>query len=501
MNNNLFLIEDHDEALKIWRKKKIPGLDLVHIDAHIDFGFHPAQRIDKVFKSARTFKQLRSNLEYTLNYAHYERDFAKQTNIGNYIYPAMEEGIVRDFYWVIPGRMPEFKKAARVIKNIVKGLLRQDRHNFRSASEAARIKFKKGIVSVNLFGRRFTICILEKLPLLKQRILLDIDTDFLVIDSLLNADNTKYIGKRKPWISSEDLCAALKKKIKRPQVITVAYSVNGGYTPMKYKHLGDEAAYSFAPEDYKRKFKINSRAARYYNLFSSTNKKEYYQKAIRLNPSYRAADNNYGPLYLSLREFSKARAEFLKVLRADPENPYSALGLGNIALQKKDFKRAKEYFSKIRTKTSFCNGKILSQRLLGLAQAEFGSKNFKEAKKLLLRYKILEPLSPHTYYLLARIFEKEKKYPRATRFYQDAIRLGSGDIGTLSRLLKVSLYLKEKDNIIGYVTARFRALKSGFVKAKRLALNKKKKIAKMRKIENKLEILEKRLYKIKKEGD
>lgn len=43
MTDRIFLIEDHDEALKVWREKKIKDLDLVHIDVHIDFGFHPAK--------------------------------------------------------------------------------------------------------------------------------------------------------------------------------------------------------------------------------------------------------------------------------------------------------------------------------------------------------------------------------------------------------------------------------------------------------------------------
>ena len=96
--NNIFLIEDHDEVLKLWREKNIKGLDLVHIDAHIDFGFHPAKPIGKIFNEARSLKELKRGLEYSLAFMHYEKDFDKQSNIGNYIYPAIEENIVKNFW-------------------------------------------------------------------------------------------------------------------------------------------------------------------------------------------------------------------------------------------------------------------------------------------------------------------------------------------------------------------------------------------------------------------
>jgi len=51
------------------------------------------------------------------------------------------------------------------------------------------------------------------MPTIKQPVLVDVDTDFLIIDTISNADNTKCIGKRKPWILPKDLTEMLKKKI------------------------------------------------------------------------------------------------------------------------------------------------------------------------------------------------------------------------------------------------------------------------------------------------
>ncbi len=266
---NVFLFEDHDEVLKAWREKKIENFDLVHIDAHIDFGFHRAKPIEKIINEAKSLKELKSGLEYSLAFRHFEQDFDKQTNIGNYIYPAMEEGIVKDFYWVVPGGLKEFKESARIIKNILKNLLMVRGQRLEVRNQMSGVREKEGIISAKLLGRNFTICILEKLPILKQDILLDIDTDFLIIDSLLNADNTKNIGKRKPWILPQDLVRVLKEKLRHPQIITIAYSVNGGYTPIIYKHLGDQIAEHYAPGKFKREFKNNSGAAYSFALFCS----------------------------------------------------------------------------------------------------------------------------------------------------------------------------------------------------------------------------------------
>ncbi len=61
------------------------------------------------------------------------------------------------------------KRSLKIIKGIVKSLVRQTGRSL----YAAGWMIKKGAVSVNLFGRKFIFCMLEKLPVLKQRILLD----------------------------------------------------------------------------------------------------------------------------------------------------------------------------------------------------------------------------------------------------------------------------------------------------------------------------------------
>ena len=456
-----FLIEDHDEALAVWRRAGVRNLDLVHIDAHVDFGFHRARPVERIFREAASVKELKAGLERSLAFSRFERDLDKQTNIGNYIYPAMAEGIVRDFYWVIPGGLKEFRESLPLLGRIIGMLTGKKRYSFRGG--------ERGMVSAEIMGRRCVVCVLEKLPLLRRETLLDIDTDFMVIDSIVNADNITAIGKRKPWITPEALAAAAKDKVRQPAIVTVAYSVNGGYTPMRYKALGDRVAGCFSAGGMDEGAARKLAASAFFRRFESTGKKEFYREAVALDPAYRAADNNYGPLYLTAGDRPKAEKEFLKVLAADPRNPFCLCGAGRIALDNRDFRKARGYFS-VALKES--RGKLFSrakaQVLAGLAHADIGLHRLGQAKRLLREYQAIEPLSPHGYYLFGRIHEEERDFGKAAAAYTDALRLGLNTLDILERLAKISPRVRGKNDIMRFVVARYKELRKWFVRTKKI---------------------------------
>jgi len=491
--SNIRIMEDHDQTLKVWRSTKTKDFDLVHIDAHIDLVVQRAKPVEKILAEAKNLKEVIRNLEYSLSFAYYEKDFDKQTNIGNYVYPAMAEGIVKNFFWVVPGGPREFKESKQIIKKILRNLLKEsgEKAAIRKLSSKGR---KDGIITTQFKGRDIIVCTLDTLPVLKQRVLLDIDTDFLVTRSLLDAENTKNISKRKPWILPQDFVNRLEEKIKHPQVITIAYSVNGSYTPIIYKHFGDEIAYRIAPKRFKERFEKNSQAAHCFDLFLSTKKREYYKKAVKLNPTYRAADNNYGPAYLSLRKLSLAEQEFSKILRVDTKNPACLQGLGEVALSRKDYLKAKHYYSSsLQTDKDplFTQTKLLA--LLGLAKTEFALKNYQEAKKLLVRYKARKPLGAQSYYLFGRICEKERDFFQAVIFYKDTIRLGHRGIEPITRLVRISSHLEDCDDIIKYSSLKYKEFKKRYLKIKKIELRKGKKMTGSRQVEAKMRTVEKRL--------
>jgi hypothetical protein len=67
----------------------------------------------------------------------------------------------------------------------------------------------------------------------------------------------------------------------------------------------------------------------------------------------------------------------------------------------------------------------------------------------------------------------------------------------LSRLLKISCYIKARDDIIKYVSLRYKEFKKEFDRAKRLSLRKGKKVKGLRMIKKKITALERKLGKTK----
>lgn len=416
------LIEDHDEALRLWRREKIQNTDLVHLDAHIDFDVQRAQSPERLLAQARSLRDLKAKLEYAVAFARFEKRLDRQTNMGNYIYPALQENIVRDFYWVIPGDRREFARSRKLARKILGTILKRE-----GLSAGVRVGPGKARLCAPYAGRRIFVCCLESLPRLAREVLLDIDTDFMVIDSIRTADNTKAIGRRKPWISPGELVKALARRLPDPRLTTIAYSVNGGFTPARFRHLADETAFALAPERFGARFKRALRAAEYFEEFERSGEARAYRRAVRLNARYRSPDNNYGGLYLLAGQPARAGREFRRVQQVDPANPGVLCGLGALALRKKEFAQAKVYFAKaLRAgRGAFFKGTFL-QSMLGLAQAHFGLKNNRLARGWLLRYKSRNPMDARAYDLLGDISVREKNLTQAARFYQDALQLGGG---------------------------------------------------------------------------
>ena len=468
--SEVYLIEDHNEALDIWRRRNIRGLDLVHIDAHIDFGFYPVRPIKTILADARSLKELTARLEQNILFLRYEDSLDKQANIANYIYPAIRENIVKDFYWVIPTGTLEFKANINRIKKILSSL-GQRQVNSRSKNICPPIKIENGLCSTQLCGRKITVCSLKTLPVIKEPVLLDIDTDFLVVPSLRAADNIYAIGKRRPWINPRSLVEAAKDKIKQFPLVTVAYSVNDGYTPMKYKHLGDEVAYHLAPRKFYRHLRQRQRAADYFNSFLSSGRKADYQRAIRYNPTYAAKDNNYGPLYINTKKYALALKEFRKILRADPKHAGANLGLALLALKENRLKKARACLelaikprkNPIKSSSLIRNLKSTrNQARVRLAGIEFSCGNLKRAKRLLNTYLRDNHLNPYAYYILGRIHEKNGSAQEALQAYKSAVALGLDEtLDALKRIFNISIANKENGDIFNYILSKLLRFKRG----------------------------------------
>lgn len=381
--NNIFLIENHNEALNIWRRNGIKNIDLLHIDAHIDLDFPQIKPLEKIVNQANNLKDLKKNLEYNLYLKYYKKGFDKfdkKVDSGNYIYKACSEGIVRDFYWVIPAKRGEFKKIEKMLVRYIKYLAKRDPYNNTFKIKSYKLKIQNDRIEATLMRHRLIVATLDSLAVLNNRVLLDVDTDFLVTDSLKHESIFTMIGKRKPWISTLDFVNILREKIKNPEIITISYSLSGGYTPIRYKYLADEIAYYFCPNKFKKRYKKALLAAEKFKLFTLKGEAGYYRQAVSLDPVYASADNNYGNLYLAKGQLKKAWAEFNKIAKVEPTNPFVLTGLGRLSLEKKEYETAKKYFS-----LALREKRDIPEAVFGLGYAEFNLKNFLRAKRLFAR--------------------------------------------------------------------------------------------------------------------
>ncbi len=424
----------------------------------MDFGFYQARPLEEVVREAGSVKELKQGIEETLAFFDYEDDLNKQAHIGNYVYPAMREGIVNNFYWVVPGSAEDFQKSRKALKNLLRGLLGQSGHRlFKTLREG------KGFLRFNFYGRRFFVCCLDALPTLKQPILLDIDADFLVTKNIQEDSPLKHIGQRRLRVKPSDLVCALRDKLKLIKIVTISYSVNGGWTPMRYKYLGDELAYCFSPLKFFSSYRRSLGAARAFASFLESGRAEDYECAVRIHPGYRAEDNNYGPLYMSKGNYILAKKEFRKIMKVDPKNPAAFLGMGRLFLRKKEYAKAQKcllFAWQLSGRQRFF--KPLKRVIpLELGRAAFWLKKPKESEMWLLRHRKLFPLEPEGYFLSGLLAENKRDFQKAAYFYKDALRLGWDSVEGLLRLAKISLRLPPNSDIIKFTILRYRVFQKG----------------------------------------
>lgn len=447
---NIITIEDHHESYWAWKKRKFQNKIILHLDAHVDFGWFEVKEPAQILKEAKTLSEIKNFLEKKILFSRYEKTDEKLYTIGNYLYPALRDKIAKEIYWVIPGNYEKNQEDLKGAEKLLQRLKNQDPLGF------SEIKGNK-ILKTKLYGHPFYVCFLEGLPKINEKVLLNIDTDFFVIESIKKATNTALVSKRDVWIWPKEVLKILKDKGVKPLFTTISYSVNGGFTPLSFKYLGDEMFHLLNNLDVKQKelfaklqtaysvkksgnlkkairlyenltkkpIKKPFLAAIYFQLFllfwEKGQKKKavfYYQKAKKLDGKYGVYDNNFGPPYLLLGKKKEAKKEFEKIVFVDPKNAEAFAGLGEAYLLEKNYQKAKREFEKS------LSLKKNKKAIFGKGLVYFYQKNYKEAEKYFEKYSQIERLQPQVHLFLAKVYENLKEREKAKNEYQETIRLG-----------------------------------------------------------------------------
>ena len=322
-----FRIENHDEALPIWRCSAGTGRVLVHVDAHHDMWWVSS---------------------------------GQKVTIANFISPALREGILREIYWVVPDRSWESAANRRHIFRHLRRIQRQ------FPDPPAPIEITRDHVSSTLLGKPLRICSVEALPKFEENVLLDLDVDYLIFPRVTYGPGDPHPPL--PWRWPEDLVRRLQFRGVQSDLITIAYSVEGGFTPLRWKYLGDELESrletKFQPQMVRGMDFMRAGAEAAARGECSTAEQEYreasarlpklaaplwhlaflyvdcgrldeaqtlYRRALDLDPSYRTAHNSSALWHYWDQRWADCEGECRRTLTLDPNDAYAHLGLGWIA--------------------------------------------------------------------------------------------------------------------------------------------------------------------------
>ncbi|MCX5680260.1 MAG: tetratricopeptide repeat protein [Candidatus Omnitrophica bacterium] len=456
----IFMMEDHDRAYGVWKERGVRAGTLVHVDAHIDFGWIPEMDFDEI-GSPDADPRGPGGEGPLLN--PFLKTRKKMVNIGNYICPAMREGLVGKFYWVVPDETWRSRRGVKYIVEHLQRLLAIKRY------ASGKFEIHPNCIRTSVFDKEVIACSLGSLERIEGPVLLDIDVDFMI---------TRFIWDdldpaRTPWIFPEGLYERLAPKINDIEALTISYSVEGGFTPLRFKYLGDELRmlYGEDPVAEKRKvmkckrdallqerngkypeavalyedaLKMDDRdASIYFNLslcYQSPTMADmkkagsFYREAVRLDKTYSTRFNNYGILYLQRGEFRKAEEYFRRLLKIDDTRAAALGGLGHIALHRKKYAEALSLFE-----DCLClDGKYLGAGM-GAAIAHFKSGSLDKARALFLELDVASPGDPEVSWWLGCIAEKTGEPPEAIEYYKRSVMLGGEGAAVHLRLSRLCL--------------------------------------------------------------
>jgi len=453
--DHVYLVENHDEAYQIWRDAGLKQRVLIHFDAHHDMWW------------------LKDDAPIT--YA-------------NFICAALREDIVREIFWVVPDRTLESSHRRGAVIRHLKEITKKY-----PASEAPRIRNNE--ISATVLGRQLTVCSLETLQGREEKVLLDIDVDYFTIPFAPYGESDTH--EQVPWCWPKDFLSKLIEKKIRSDRVTIAYSVEGGHTPLKWKYLGNELElrlrqpnngdpmvsgftlireaalaaqqrdHATAERNYHKAMHYLPRSAApcyhlaqlYADRGQTKDGQELYEQALALEPSYRTAYNSSGLRYHREKGFRQEEMEHRRVLALDPRDAYAHFGLGRLALRKRHLDEAE---SLLRRALKLDPNLIDAHRSLGDVLAKQGRldeaiKAYEWSLKLALNghkdlaYPIITCAqhdqrlrdSNHCYIhaRLARLYEMKGDIKRAITGYR--ISIAGGEDGTIVRGRLTHLYLKQ----------------------------------------------------------
>lgn len=206
------LMEEHLQAYYAWKSQGIRNAWCWHVDAHLDIGKLGLDELRlALVQASRTSAEAAENGALGNSYLPWGG-----LHCGNYLYPAIREGIVSRLTWVIPPDLPE-SHLLTWAQNHINGWFDL------SLSEYSSLRLDGDRVVGRLLDIPFEMGTLEALELPTVPVLLDVDLDYFL------TENGECWQQPSDFLEKIETVSSL--------FTTVAYSVKGGFTPEAMRHL------------------------------------------------------------------------------------------------------------------------------------------------------------------------------------------------------------------------------------------------------------------------
>ena len=440
-------MEDHDGAYHAWRQARVRRRVLVHIDGHLDWDWIPDKDPAELL-AAPSLRAVDAMLRAPWLWNVTGRQSSQLMHIGNYINPALRDGMIDRFYWVVPD--VEFEGAW--LGEMLREMCVVSPRRFRI------LEVRPDSIVCEIDGVPLTACRLSALPRIDEPVLLDIDTDYLFSDQVAIVAAGRDPWRQLPWMWPATLVQALRDKSIRSELITIAYSVEGGFTPLMYKHLGDELAARLAPsapsELDRTRFEHHQRAAlhrtggrfdraaaeyeallavvprdaaAHFNLaYLKTRLHQHaaagacYRRAVELDPRYATGFNTFGSVCEMAGRLDRAHEEYERMLRWDPQSADARFGMARVLARRR---RWADALAAYRAAVRLRPGQADAHRGLGSVYAAIGRSA--DAIREWEQARALEPDDAAVHLWLGRAYGRAGRPDDAIAAYRTALRCGA----------------------------------------------------------------------------
>ena len=401
------LMEDNSDAFIAWRSERVKYRTIVHIDSHIDLEWVSDSELKRIL-DAKTVERLK---QLQLNPLHPEERSLKPLTIMNYLYPAIMEGMVKELYWVPPDSLMSGESVLDKFKDHLIETLGK-----LSIDDLNSFRFQKRGIKGRVYGIPLTICKLSDLPRFEEAVILDIDVDYF---------DPPDIGKRIdiPATWPEEFITTLAEKGMKSDLVSICYSVRGGYLALEYRFLGDELADIL--KDPKGKNLIAAKMRRNRRLgFNYRSKGMYresikeFRKALELNPDDPSLHYGLGLIYRHSGKTNEAAIEFARSTAIDPIYSDPLIYDADYYLNKKMYDKALLLYEEILKKNP--------TYLKGVFGAGLCSSQQEKLEKAVEYYRKCIDIYPNFYLVhfnLGVIYSKLERWKRAEEEYRNALEL------------------------------------------------------------------------------